>query len=147
MFVGTNWYFAEMEGAPKTAKTDAILSHLNGAMRCRFRGRHSIFAPCRRLSQARCRKADCSDAASCNSSHASPAENSPLKASTTVLRGGAPKARKTLLGTVPQHEKTLLWLLRERPPKPKILLQSEAPKVIFGTPVRPIGNSVLAKSI
>lgn len=132
MFVGTDWYFAEMEGAPKTAKTDAILSHLNGAMRCRFRGRHSIFAPCRRLSQARCRKADCSAAASCNSPHASPAENSPLKSSTTVLSGGAPKARKTLLGEVPQHEKTLLGRLRERPPKPKILLRSRAPKVILG---------------
>ena len=130
MFVGTDWYFAEMEGAPKTAKTDAILSHVNGAMRSCFRGRHSIFAPCRRLNQARCRRADCSAAASCNSPHASPAENSPLKSS-TVLSGRAPKARKTLLGEVPQYEKTLLGRLRERPPKPKILLRSRAPKVIL----------------
>ena len=128
MFVGTDWYFAEMEGAPKTAKMDAILSHLNGAMRCRFRGRHSILAPCRRLSHARCRKADCSAAAGCNSPHASPAENSPLKSSTTVLRGGAPKGRKTLLDEVPQHEKTLLGWLRERRPKQKKLLRSRAPK-------------------
>ena len=113
---------AEMEGAPKTAKTDAILSHLNGAMRCRFRGRHSIFAPCRRLSQARCRKADCSAAASCNSPHASPSENSPLKSSKTVLSGGAPKARKTLLGELPEPEKPFWDGSEGGPPKPKIRL-------------------------
>ena len=132
MFVGTDRYFAEMEGAPKTAKTDALLFHLNAAMRCRFRGCHSIFAACWRLSQARCRKADCSAAAGCKSPHASPAEKSPLKSSTTVLSGGAPKARKTLLGEVPQHEKTLRGRLRERLPKPKIFLRSRAPRVFLG---------------
>ena len=117
----------------ETAKTDALLCHLNAAMRCRFRGRHSIFAPCRRLSQARCRKADCSAAASCNSPHASPAENSPLKSSTTVLSGGAPKARKTLLGEVPQHEKNASGAAPGEASKAQNITPVKGAKGNFGT--------------